>query len=229
MTADPAVSLEVRDLTKTYAKAADRVEVLRGISFDLAAGESLAITGPSGSGKSTLLHIVGTLDEPTSGEVRIAGTEPFALPEPELARFRNRTVGFVFQDHHLLPQYSVLENVLIPTLPYPSVDDDPSRHALELLERVGLSHRLEHRPAELSGGERQRVAVARALINRPALLLCDEPTGSLDQATAAAVGDLLLELHASEPTILVVVTHSLELAGRFERRYELREGRCSAP
>jgi lipoprotein-releasing system ATP-binding protein len=226
------VSLEVRDLHKSFRRGRETVEVLRGAELELAAGESAAITGPSGSGKSTLLQIVGTLDPPSSGTVRIGGVEPFSLSEPELARFRNRTVGFVFQEHHLLPQYSVLENVLIPTLPHPDTaggDDAPRERALELLDRVGLSHRLEHRPAELSGGERQRVAVARALINRPALLLCDEPTGSLDQATAGAVGDLLLELHHAEPTILIVVTHSLELAGRFERRYALREGRCVAP
>ncbi len=259
MTADVPVSLEVRDLTKAYAKGPDRVEVLRGISFDLGAGDALAITGPSGSGKSTLLHILGTLDEPSSGVLRIAGSEPFALPEPELARFRNRTIGFVFQDHHLLPQYSVLENVLIPTLAggrgaggrgagggrtgggrTGSGRSGGGDRALELLERVGLSHRLDHRPAELSGGERQRVAVARALINAPTLLLCDEPTGSLDQATAGAVGDLLLELHGGgsdggtqegpeSRTILIVVTHSLELAGRFDRRFELKEGRCVAP
>ncbi len=225
MASDP-ISLHVEDLHKSYQTAHDSVEVLRGISFEMSACESLAITGPSGSGKSTLLQIVGTLDQPTSGTVRIAGSEPFALSEPELARFRNRTIGFIFQDHHLLPQYSVLENVLIPTLAFPHKGDDPTEHARELLERVGLSHRLTHRPAELSGGERQRVAVARALVNRPGLLLCDEPTGSLDQANAEAVGDLLLELHQADPTILIVVTHSLELAGRFERRTDLREGRC---
>ena len=227
------VSLEVRDVRKTFQTGqagSSPVEVLRGVSFEMTAGESLAITGPSGSGKSTLLHLVGTLDEPTAGTIRIAEEEPFALSEPELARFRNRTIGFIFQAHHLLPQYSVLENVLIPTLAYPEqASGDPQQRARELLERVDLSHRLDHRPAELSGGERQRVAVARALINQPRLLLCDEPTGSLDQATANAVGDLLLELHASHPLILIVVTHSLELAGRFERRFELREGRCYAP
>ena len=157
----------------------------------------------------------------------INGQAPFELPEPELARFRNQAIGFIFQDHHLLPQYSVLENVLVPTLAYSSPDHAARReHARELIERVGLSHRLEHRPAELSGGERQRVAVARALVNSPSLLLCDEPTGSLDQATAGAVGDLLSELH-DEATILVVVTHSLELAGRFARRVELQEGLCA--
>jgi len=219
-------SLQVSDVTRAYGGDAGRVEVLRGISFALQAGESLAITGPSGSGKSTLLHIVGTLDEPTSGTVRIGEQDPFALPEPELARFRNRTIGFVFQDHHLLPQYSVLENALIPTLAYPGGEDLRHR-AVELLTKVGLDHRLDHRPAQLSGGERQRVAIARALINRPGLLLCDEPTGNLDVDTAASVADLLLELQELEQNILIAVTHSLELAARFPRHFELREGLCS--
>ncbi|MEM7350657.1 MAG: ABC transporter ATP-binding protein [Acidobacteriota bacterium] len=223
----PDVSLQVDDVRKSYATAQTQVEVLRGITFELTGGSSLAITGPSGSGKSTLLQIIGTLDEPTEGRLQVNGREPFALSEPELARFRNSAIGFVFQDHHLLPQYSVLENVLIPTFAYPSDDNAATRdRAHELIERVGLGHRIEHRPAELSGGERQRVAVARALINQPTLLLCDEPTGSLDQANAASIGDLLTELHG-DGSILVVVTHSLELAERFERRFELREGLCS--
>ncbi len=231
-----SISLDVADVHKHYATAHDRVEVLRGISFHLAAGDSLAITGPSGSGKSTLLQIVGTLDKPSEGTVRINGNQPFRLPEPELARFRNSTVGFIFQEHYLLPQYSVLENVLVPTLAYasrrppsggPAADPAAVRErARELIDRVGLGHRVEHRPAELSGGERQRVAVARALVNGPSLLLCDEPTGSLDQATAGQVGDLLADLHGDD-SILIVVTHSLELAGRFGRRFELREGLCS--
>jgi lipoprotein-releasing system ATP-binding protein len=199
--------------------------VLRGISFALEPGESLVITGPSGSGKSTLLHIIGTLDEPTSGSVSIGGKDPFALSEPELARFRNDTIGFVFQDHHLLPQYSVLENALIPTLAYPGKGDRRER-AVELLTKVGLDHRLDHRPAQLSGGERQRVAIARALINEPGLLLCDEPTGNLDVDTADTVADLILELHELEKNVLIAVTHSLELAARFPRRFELREGLC---
>ena len=223
----PSIFLDVSDVRKDFSTARGPVEVLRGISFRLVAGESLAITGPSGSGKSTLLQIVGTLDEPSAGMVEINGRQPFVLPEPELARFRNRAVGFVFQEHYLLPQYSVLENVLVPTLAYPAPDPEASRrHALELIDRVGLTHRLDHRPAELSGGERQRVAVARALVNRPSLVLCDEPTGSLDRATAGAVGDLLAELHGGD-SILIVVTHSRELAGRFGRRFELREGLCS--
>ena len=262
---EPA-SLKVSDVHKDFVTPHDRVEVLRGISFDMAAGESLAITGPSGSGKSTLLHLIGTLEEPTSGEILIDGQNPFTLPEVDLARFRNRNVGFVFQEHHLLPQYSVLENVLVPTLAFPhetgdgeagddpekrarellgrvglghrathypmqlsgGADPDPEKRARELLERGGLGHRLEHRPAELSGGEKQRAAVARALINGPHVLLCDEPTGSLDQATAATVAELLMELHQAEQTILVIATHSLELARGAARRFELKEGRCSA-
>ncbi len=218
--------LHLRDVHKRFETASEPVEVLRGVSFELGPGEALAITGPSGSGKSTLLHLVGTLDRPTSGSIAIGGVDPFALAEPDLARFRNRTVGFVFQDAHLLPQYTVLENVLVPTQAFP-VKDDAEARAVELLARVGLSHRLRHRPAELSGGERQRVAVARALINRPGLLLCDEPTGSLDRAAAASVAELLFELHAALRTVLVVVTHSLDLAARFSRRCELVEGRCS--
>jgi lipoprotein-releasing system ATP-binding protein len=221
--------LEVSDVHKGFDMGRTRVEVLRGVSFAVAAGEALAVTGPSGSGKSTLLHLVGALDRPDSGRIEIDASDPFALPEPELARFRNSNIGFVFQEHHLLPQYSVMENVLLPTLAFPSAGDGAEARATELLERVGLGHRLSHRPAELSGGERQRVAVARALINRPGLLLCDEPTGSLDHASALAVAELLFELHAEARNILIVVTHSLELAGRFERRFELQEGRCSEP
>ena len=222
-------TLRLEDVRKSFELGAGRVEVLRGVSFELAAGERLAITGPSGSGKSTLLHLIGTLERPSAGTIRIDGQDPYGLSEPELARFRNATVGFVFQDHHLLPQYSVLENVLIPTLAGRGAADGDADHARELLSRVGLGPRLAHRPAELSGGERQRAAVARALIRRPRLLLCDEPTGSLDRESAAAVSDLLLDLHREERNVLVVVTHSLELARRFDRRFELREGRCSAP
>jgi len=223
----PQISLKVSNLFKDFATGQQTVEVLRGITLELQAGQSLAVTGPSGSGKSTLLHLIGTLDVPSRGEITINGKNPFALSEPQLARFRNRHIGFVFQDHHLLPQYSVLENVLVPTLAHGSPDGDAEHRARQLLSRVGLEHRLAHRPGELSGGERQRVAVARALIQRPALLLCDEPTGSLDQHTAMTVGDLLTELHQEEQNILIVVTHSPELAHRFPRRFELREGTCA--
>ncbi len=222
--------LRVHDVHKRFATAAEPVEVLRGISFELAEGEALAITGPSGSGKSTLLHLIGSLDRPSAGTIEIGGVDPFRLPEPELAWFRTRTIGFVFQDSHLLPQYTVLENVVVPALAFAGRGMDSKAaevRATELLQRVGLGHRLGHRPAELSGGERQRAAVARALLNRPRLLLCDEPTGSLDRAAAASVADFLFELHEAERTILIAVTHSLDLAARFARRCELVEGRCA--
>jgi lipoprotein-releasing system ATP-binding protein len=219
------VTLAVDQLTKDYPTRSGPLPVLRGVNLHLQRGEALAVMGPSGSGKSTLLHILGTLDRPTSGSVKLDGRDPFALPEPELADFRNRHVGFVFQDHHLLPQCSVLENVLVPT--FVSKTDKPAEvqaRARQLLERVGLGGRLDHRPAELSGGERQRVAVARALIHQPVLLLADEPTGNLDRRTAQAVGELLLDLHRQEQTILVVVTHSAELAKLFPRRTEMADG-----
>jgi lipoprotein-releasing system ATP-binding protein len=197
---------------------------LRDISFSLERGEALAVMGPSGSGKSTLLHLLGTLDDPTSGAVTLDGNDPFALSDAGLADFRNQEIGFVFQDHHLLPQCSALENVLIPTLVNHDKKIDLPKRAKELLERVGLSERLHHRPAELSGGERQRVAVARALILQPTLLLADEPTGNLDRVTAHAVGELLLEMHNQEQTILIVVTHSADLANTFPRRLEMAHG-----
>jgi len=221
--------LELSGVCKHFETEASRVEVLRGISFSISRGEALAVTGPSGSGKSTLLHLIGALDRPSSGKIEIDGKQPHTLTEPELARFRNGAVGFVFQEHHLLPQYSVLENVLLPTLAAKPRNPNARKRAGELLERVGLTHRLDHRPAELSGGERQRVAVARALIHAPALLLCDEPTGSLDRRTAESVSDLLFELHREEGNVLIVVTHSPLLAERFGRRFELVEGRCSEP
>jgi lipoprotein-releasing system ATP-binding protein len=217
--------LVVHEITKDFLTRAEPLRVLRGCTFELARGENLAILGPSGSGKSTLLQIVGTLDAPTSGEVRLGGDDPFQLSEPRLARFRNDRIGFVFQDHHLLPQCTVLENVLLPTLAGGGATPDAFERARMLLERVGLTPRLDHRPAELSGGERQRVAIARALIRQPMLLLADEPTGNLDRSTAASIGDLLLELQQLEQTMLVVVTHSLELAARFQQKTELDAGR----
>jgi lipoprotein-releasing system ATP-binding protein len=218
------MSLHVRDLCKDYPTRSGPLTVLRGINLELDAGEALAVMGPSGSGKSTLLHILGTLDRPTGGQITLGGTNPFALTERELADFRNRHIGFVFQDHHLLPQCSVLENVLIPTLVSAGDRAATEKWARELVERVGLSGRLDHRPAELSGGERQRVAVARSLIQRPALLLADEPTGNLDRRTAQVIGQLLLDLHREEGTILVVVTHSAELARHFPRMMEMEDG-----
>ncbi len=217
--------LTVRDLTKRFPTRAESLEILRGVSLELKSGQNLAILGPSGSGKSTLLHIIGTLDRPTSGEVRLDGEDPFVLDEPELADFRSRRIGFVFQDHHLLPQCNVLENVLLPTIAQGKPTSDDAERAKMLLDRVGLAGRLDHRPGELSGGERQRTAVARALIRRPVLLLADEPTGNLDRTTASSVATLLLELHEQEQTMMISVTHSLELAAMFQRRLELDEGR----
>ena len=211
--------LKVSNVHKSFGD----VQVLRGISFSVSAGESVAITGPSGSGKSTLLHLIGTLAAPSSGRVAINNVNPFDLSERELARYRNAVIGFVFQEHHLLPQYSVLENVLVPTLAFKGKSDATPR-AQELLKRVGLTHRLTHRPGELSGGERQRVAIARALINRPGLLLCDEPTGNLDNATAETIINLLFEMHRVEQNILIVVTHNLEFASRFQHHLRLAEG-----
>jgi len=223
------MSLSVANLTKDYPTRSGALQVLRGIDLKLERGEALAVTGPSGSGKSTLLHILGTLDRPSGGRVTLDGEDPFALTEPQLADFRNRRIGFVFQDHHLLPQCSVLENVLIPTLVNKADRAvDVEKWARELIERVGLSQRLDHRPAELSGGERQRVAIARALIHRPLLLLADEPTGNLDRHTAKAVGEMLLQMHKQENTILIAVTHSAELAGAFPRRMEMNEGKLHA-
>ncbi|HZT82762.1 MAG TPA: ABC transporter ATP-binding protein [Gemmataceae bacterium] len=218
------MTLSVSHLCKDYPTRTGPLHVLRDLSLELHRGEALAVMGPSGSGKSTLLHVLGTLDRPTAGTVTLAGTDPFALPERQLADFRNRHVGFVFQDHHLLPQLSVLENVLIPTLVGRDDRGEAEQWARELLDRVGLSGRLDHRPAELSGGERQRVAVARALVRRPLLLLADEPTGNLDRRTAAAVGQLLLDLHRQEQTVLIVVTHSAELARGFPRQVEMVDG-----
>jgi lipoprotein-releasing system ATP-binding protein len=197
---------------------------LSGVSLRLEPGQSLCIMGPSGSGKSTLLYVVGTLEPPTSGTVTLGGRDPFRLPEPELAAFRNREVGFVFQDHCLLPQCSVLENVLVPTLVAERREGHEER-ARALLEQVGLGERLDHRPAELSGGEKQRVALARALVLKPALLLCDEPTGNLDAASAEVVASLLLDLHGREKTILLLVTHSAALAARFPDRRHLVDHR----
>jgi len=219
--------LAVENLTKEFPTRGEPLVVLRGVSLQLSSGESLAIVGPSGCGKSTLLHIVGTLDRPTAGRVLLDGRDPFALAEPELAAFRNDAIGFVFQDHHLLPQCSVLENVLLPTIAQGSASQADIERARELLAGVGLAERLTHRPAELSGGERQRAAIARALIKRPALLLADEPTGNLDRTTAAGVTELLLRLQREQQTMMIVVTHSRELAERLDRRGELDDGRLT--
>jgi lipoprotein-releasing system ATP-binding protein len=222
------MTLAIENLTKTYPTRSGPLHVLQGVNLALERGAALAIMGPSGSGKSTLLHILGALDRPTEGSVRLENENPFSLTDAQLAEFRNRRIGFVFQDHHLLPQCSVLENVLIPTLVNAKANrGELAGYARELLDRVGLKHRLDHRPAELSGGERQRVAVARALIHKPLLLLADEPTGNLDRANAQAIGELLLELHRQQNTILIVVTHSTELASLFPTRREMNDGRLA--
>jgi len=216
--------LEVSNLAKEYATPRGPLSIFSGVSFSLKRGDAAAIMGPSGAGKSTLLYILGGLERPTSGALTLDGRNPFALSEKDAAAFRNQSVGFIFQDHCLLPQCSVIENVLVPVLvaePRASAGS-PANRARDLLAQVGLADRLDHRPAELSGGEKQRVALARALINKPLLLLCDEPTGNLDQASAGVVASLLLELHKQQETILIVVTHSAELAARFPLRYELR-------
>jgi lipoprotein-releasing system ATP-binding protein len=215
--------LDVRNVHKSYATPGGPLAILCGVSLALGRGEAAAIMGPSGSGKSTFLYIVGALDRPTAGTVRVDGLDPFALSEAAVSAFRNTTVGFMFQDHCLLPQCSVLENVLAPTLVRPR-DGRVLDRARALLDRVGLTPRLDHRPAALSGGERQRVALARALVNRPALLLCDEPTGNLDHHAAASVADLLAELQREEGTTLLVVTHSMDLARRCPLRFELVDG-----
>jgi lipoprotein-releasing system ATP-binding protein len=217
--------LTVENVSKEFPTRAESLVVLRGASLALSCGENLAILGPSGSGKSTLLYIVGTLDRPTAGQIKLQNADPFSLDEPRLADFRNDKIGFVFQDHHLLPQCSVLENVLIPTMAHAGAQDGYVERAKMLIGRVGLSNRISHRPAELSGGERQRVAVARALIRKPVLLLADEPTGNLDRSTAASVGKLLVDLQRQENTMLIVVTHSTDLAAMFDRRLELDAGR----
>jgi lipoprotein-releasing system ATP-binding protein len=213
--------LEVSNLAKEYPTPRGPSTVLSGISLSFKRGDAVAIMGPSGSGKSTLLYLLGALEPPTAGTLTLDGRNPFELADKELAAFRNQSIGFIFQDHCLLPQCSVLENVLIPTLVEKNPADGPAR-ARVLLQQVGLSDRLDHRPSELSGGERQRVALARALIRKPLLLLCDEPTGNLDESSANVVASLLLEVHQRQETILVVVTHSAELASRFPLRYELR-------
>jgi len=217
--------LNVDDVTKEFPTRGEPLRVLKGISFQLESGQSLAIIGPSGSGKTTLLNVLGALERPTTGTIQLDGESPGDLSDKAVARFRNRSVGFIFQDHHLLPQCSVLENVLVPTMANGRTSSDDVERARLLLDRVGLSDRLEHRPAELSGGQRQRTAIARALIRQPALVLADEPTGNLDRTTAGQVADLLLQLQETETNMLITVTHSEALADRMQRRLQLDEGR----
>lgn len=215
--------IEAVKLRKEYPMPVKNLEVLSGIDFMLDSGESASIIGPSGCGKSTFLYILGGLEAPSSGQVKLSGRNPYELSERDLAAFRNKEIGFVFQDHHLMPQCSVLENVLIPTL-VSAPQDDAEKHAVALLEQVGLSERAHHRPHELSGGEKQRAALARALILRPQLLLCDEPTGNLDAESSETVVNLLFSLQRNQKNMLIVVTHDLEIAHRFNRRFKLSAG-----
>ncbi len=220
--------IELVDVTKTYGEpgGTGAVSVLKGITLKIEPGRSVVIVGPSGCGKSTLLNIIGGLDHPTGGRVLLDGKDLAELDDEELARIRNRQIGFVFQLHHLLPQCTALENVLIPTLATPdnSSQREVRERAKALLARVGLGDRMSYRPGELSGGQRQRVAVARALINRPKLLLADEPTGSLDETTSQSIAELLAELNREEGVTLVVVTHARELASRIGHVLELSGG-----
>ncbi len=222
MTTETQTGLAVRGIRKEFRLAGETLTILAGVDLEIAPGHAVSLMGPSGTGKSTLLNIIGTLEPPTAGSVAIHGQDPFALPADDLARFRNEQIGFIFQEHHLLPQCSVLENVAIPSLAYPR--DDRTERARALLDRVGLAARIDHRPAELSGGERQRVAIARALINEPQVVLADEPTGNLDQKTADSIADLLGELPGTDNVSLLVVTHSRTLAERFETRLQLDGG-----
>lgn len=220
---ESVVMLEVAHVGKIYPTPRGPLSILEDVNFALAGGEAAAITGPSGSGKSTLLYVLGALEPPTQGTITLGGENPFTLGGTALADFRNRQIGFVFQDHCLLPQCSVLENVLVPTLVSSRKHaGEDLRRARTLIDRVGLASRIDHRPAELSGGEKQRVAIARALIRQPRLVLCDEPTGNLDPETAQSVASLLLELHLQQRTVLVVVTHSAALASQFPIRFDLR-------
>lgn len=223
--------LQLIGVCKRYdsVQSGERLDILKDINLQVAPAESIAVVGPSGSGKSTLLNIIGTLDRPSEGKVLLNGRDLSALDEDALAAVRNREIGFIFQAHHLLPHCNVLENVLVPTLPNKTLArDETVAKARKLLERVGLGNRLEHRPGQLSGGERQRVAVVRALINGPKLLLADEPTGSLDAASAISLGELFLELNREQNLGLIVVTHSADLARKMGTVFELKAGRLSS-
>ena len=217
--------LSVSGVGKQYPTPRGPLTVLSDVSFTLSPGDAAAITGPSGSGKSSLLYILGALEPPSQGIITLDGQNPFDLGAAALADFRNTSIGFVFQDHCLLPQCSVLENVLVPTLVAKNGNDEAPARARACLEQVGLGARLDHRPGELSGGEKQRAAIARALVRQPRLVLCDEPTGNLDQASASTVASVLLDLHARQRNILIVVTHSERLAGQFRIRFDISDGR----
>ncbi len=222
----PPRMLHLEKVSRQFASASgEALHVLQDISLEVAAGQSLAIVGPSGSGKSTLLNIIGGLDRPTAGSVLLEGANLATMNDTELAAVRSRRMGFIFQLHHLLPQCTVLENVLVPTLALDGATADAQARARKLLDRVGLGDRLNHRPGQLSGGECQRVAVVRAMINQPALLLADEPTGQLDHTSAVRLTELLTELNREQGVTLITVTHSAELAGRMSQTLELRDGR----
>ena len=224
---DPRV-IEARNLGKTFLQGDQPVEVLSSVDLLVGAGERHAIVGASGAGKSTLLHLLGGLERPSHGEVRVMGQSLERLSEKALGSLRNRHLGFIYQFHHLLPEFDALENVMMPLLIRREARGSAAASAREMIERVGLAHRLDHKPGELSGGERQRIALARALVTRPDCLLADEPTGNLDQKTAAAMLELMLELNQAVGTALIIVTHDHGIAARMERRWEVRDGRLHA-
>lgn len=217
--------LTVDNLFKNYLMGKSVIEVLKGVSFELSDGEIVAIVGPSGVGKSTLLHIIGALDRPTHGKVKINELDIFSYNDNDLAQFRNREIGFVFQFHHLLPEFSALENVMMPAMISNGDSKEINKQAMKLLNEVGLSDRYNHRPGELSGGEQQRVAVARALINSPQLILADEPSGNLDQASSQSLHQLFWELNNRLNQTMIIVTHNLKLAQRADRIIELYDGK----
>jgi lipoprotein-releasing system ATP-binding protein len=218
----------IQNVAKSYPTAGQPLQVLTDVSLEMSGGDSLAVVGPSGSGKSTLLQILGTLDRPDSGTVSIDGEDPFRLSEQKLAAFRNHKIGFIFQDHHLLPQLSLIENVLVPALATGKPDSHQLERAKDLIDSVGLADRMGHLPSELSGGERERVAIARALLMQPSMILADEPTGNLDRRTADAVSDVLLDLQAKSNAILVAVTHSESLAAAMGDKRQLIDGKLVA-
>lgn len=220
--------LEIRNLSKTYFLNGHAVEALRSINLDIGQGELLSVTGASGAGKSTLLHVLGTLDAPTAGTVRYDGEDVFARNAADLATYRNRHIGFVFQFHHLLREFTAVENVMIPMLIQRAGFEQAREKATAILKRVGLGERLEHKPGELSGGEQQRVALARALILEPKLLLADEPTGNLDEATAEGIHQLIFEMNEELRITVVVVTHNQSLADRMPRRLQMADGRIES-
>jgi lipoprotein-releasing system ATP-binding protein len=217
--------LEVSDLYKSFSTNAGKVEVLKGINLNVTEGETIALVGASGAGKTTLLHLMGTLDRPTSGKVLFGNDDVFQMGDMALASFRNRSIGFVFQSHHLLPEFSALENTMMPLLISGMKKDEAVKIAAGLLTDVGLSHRLEHKPGELSGGEQQRVAIARALVTSPRLLLADEPTGNLDMKTSDEVHDILAGIHREKGITLIIVTHNERLAARMGKTIRMVDGR----